>query len=161
MSVPNVPFYLSQAAAEFKVAVPTTASQILTAASLPTEGLLSRLAGMSAFVPTNTLTVGVSSTNNQWGWNPVSSLPFGAFSPVTTGSATWAFFYVNVGSMSLSSTVLITGTFEVTLATGASVTLRYNNTTFSSVIAGDVAAFISQVRAKVYSTLQVSIVRVA
>ena len=47
MSVPNVPFYLSQAAAEFKVAVPTTASQILTAVSLPTEGLLSRLAGKS------------------------------------------------------------------------------------------------------------------
>lgn len=68
---------------------------------------------------------------------------------------------MNVGSMSLSSTVRITGTFEVTLATGASVTLRYNNTTFSSVIAGDVAAFISQVRAKVDSTLQVSIVKVA
>lgn len=48
MPVPNVPFYLSQAAAEFKVALPANASQILTAASLPVQGYLSRLAGRSA-----------------------------------------------------------------------------------------------------------------
>lgn len=48
MPVPNVPFYLSQAASEFKVALPAAASQILTAASLPVQGYLSRLAGRSA-----------------------------------------------------------------------------------------------------------------
>lgn len=159
MAVPNVPFWLWQANVEFNGN--GWGSDIRTKARLPAAGWLSELAGKSAFIPTNTMTVGVSVNNNSWGWNPVAASPYGAFSPVTTGSVTWAFFYVNFGSMALSSTVRITGTFEVTLATGASVTLQYNNLTAGSVIAGDLAAFISQVQAKVGSTLQVSIVKVA
>lgn len=72
-----------------------------------------------------------------------------------------ALFYVSATVITLSPSVAITGTFEVTLATGASVTIRYANLTSGSVIAGDVATFISQVQAKVGSTLQVSIVKVA
>lgn len=159
MAVPNVPFWLSQANTEFQAN--GWASNIMWKAGVAVPGWCSQLAGRSAFTPTNTMTVGVSPNNNQWGWNPVSRQPFGDFSPVTTGSVTWHYFYVNVASITLSPTVAITGTFVVTLATGASVTLRYNNLTAGSVIAGDVAAFISQVQAKVYSTLQVSIVKIA
>lgn len=159
MAVPNVPFWLSQANTEFQAN--GRASNIMWKAGVAVPGWCSQLAGKSAFVPTNTLTVGVSVNNNSWGWNPVAATPYGAFSPVTTGSVTWAYFYVNFGSMALSSTVRITGTFEVTLATGASVTLQYNNSTAGSVIAGDLTAFISQVQAKAGSTLQVSIVKIA
>ena len=107
------------------------------------------------------MTVGASSNNNQWGWNPVAATPYGAFSPATTGSVTWRYFYVNATSITLSPSVAITGTFEVTLATGAKVTIQYSGLVSGSVISGDVATFISQVRAKVGSTLQVSIVKVA
>lgn len=159
MAVPNLPFWLSAANAEFSAN--GWGSNILSKAGVAVPGWCSQLAGKSAFVPTNTLTVGVSVNNNQWGWNPVAATPYGAFSPATTGSVTWQYFYVNAASITLSSTVLVTGTFEVTLATGASVTLRYNNLTVGSVIAGDLTTFISQVRAKAGSTLQVSIVKVA
>lgn len=107
------------------------------------------------------MTVGVSANNNSWGWNPVAATPYGAFSPATTGSVTWGVFYVSTTVISLSPTVRTTGTFKVTLATGASVTIQYANLTAGTVTAGDVATFISQVRAKVGSTLQVSIVKIA
>ena len=159
MAVPNLPFWLSAANAEFSAN--GWGSNILSKAGLGTTGLLGQLAGRSAFTPTNTMTVGVSPNNNQWGWNPVAATPYGAFSPVTTGSVTWRYFYVNATSITLSSSVAITGTFEVTLATGASVTLQYSGLVSGSVISGDVAAFISQVQAKAGSTLQVSIVKIA
>lgn len=159
MTVPAKPFWLSAANTEFSAN--GWGSNILSKAGLGTTGLLGQLAGMSAFTPTNTMTVGVSPNNNQWGWNPVAATPYGAFSPATTGSVTWRYFYVTATSIALSPTVAITGTFEVTLATGAKVTLQYNNLTVGSVISGDVATFISQVQAKVGSTLQVSIVKVA
>lgn len=159
MAVPNLPFMLSQANTEFNGN--GWGSDIRTKARLPAAGMLSELAGKSAFTPTNTMTVGVSVNNNSWGWNPVSASPHGAFSPATTGSVTWHYFYVNFGSIALSSTVRITGTFEVTLATGASVTIQYANLTSGSIIEGDVATFISQVQAKAGSTLQISIVKIA
>ncbi len=136
-------------------------SDIRTKARLPAAGMLSELAGKSAFTPTNTMTVRASVNNNQWGWNPDAATPYGAFSPVTTGSVTWRYFYVMVGSIVLAPTARITGTFKVTLATGASVTIQYANLTAGSIIEGDVATFISQVQAKVGTTLQVSIVKIA
>lgn len=45
MSVPNIPFLLSQAASEYGLALPTMASSILVAAGFPTTGLVSQLAG--------------------------------------------------------------------------------------------------------------------
>lgn len=158
MAVPNAPFWLSQANTEFSAN--GWGSNMLSKAGLGSTGLLSQLAGKSAFTPTNTMTVRASANNNQWGWNPVAATPYGAFSPDTTGSVTWRYFYVTT-SIVLSSSVAITGTFKVTLATGASVTIQYANMSAGSVIAGDVATFISQVRAKVGSTLQVSIVKIA
>ena len=157
--VPNVPFWLSQANVEFGGG--GVASTILSKAKIPAPRWVSNLAGKSAFTPTNTMTVGVSPNNNQWGWNPVAATPYGAFSPVTTGSVTWRYFYVNATSITLASSVGITGTFEVTLATGAEVTIQYSGLVGGSVISGDVVTFISQVQAKVGSTLQVSIVKVA
>ena len=68
---------------------------------------------------------------------------------------------MNATSITLASSVGITGTFEVTLATGAEVTIQYSGLVGGSVISGDVVTFISQVQAKVGSTLQVSIVKVA
>lgn len=159
MAVPNAPFWLSAANTEFKGN--GWGSDIRTKARLPAAGWLSELAGKSAFTPTNTMTVGVSVNNNSWGWNPVSSPPFGAFSPTTTGSVAWSYFYVNFGSIVLSSTDLITGTFKVTLATEASVTIQFANLTAGSIIEGDVATFISQVQAKAGTTLQISIVKIA
>ena len=159
MAVPNVPFYLSQANTEFQAN--GWGSNILSKAGLGSTGLLSQLAGKSAFTPTNTMTVGVSASNNSWGWNPVAATPYGAFSPVTTGAVTWWVFYVSTTVISLFPTAQTTGTFKVTLATGASVTIQYANLTAGTVTAGDVATFISQVRAKAGTTLQISIVKIA
>lgn len=86
------------------------------------------------------MTVGASPNNNQWGWNPVAATPYGAFSPVTAGSVTWRYFYVNAASITLSPSAAITGAFEVTLATGAKVTIQYSGLVRGSVISGDVAS---------------------
>ena len=158
MAVPNGPFWLSQANTEFQAN--GWASNIMGKAGVAVPGWCSQLAGRSAFTPTNTMTVRANADGNQWGWNPVAATPYGAFSPVTTGSVTWSYFYVGT-RITLSATARITGTFKVTLATGASVTIEYANSSAGSVIAGDDATFISQVRAKVGSTLQISIVKIA
>lgn len=45
MSVPNIPFTLTQAATEYGLSLPTTASAILVAAGFASTGLVSQLAG--------------------------------------------------------------------------------------------------------------------
>ena len=62
MTVPAKPFWLSAANTEFSAN--GWGSNILSKAGLGTTGFLGQLAGMSAFIPTNTLTVGVSPNNN-------------------------------------------------------------------------------------------------
>lgn len=159
MQVPNVPFWLSQANVEFGGG--GVASTILSKAKIPAPRWLSNLAGKSAFTPTNTMTVGVSVNNNQWGWNPVASTPYGDLTPKTSGAVTWNYLYVSTTKLTLVPSARLTATFKLTFDNGATVSLSYNNLTSSTVVDGDEAACIAKIRASVGQTLGIAFEQIA
>lgn len=157
--VPNVPFWLSQANTEF--GGNGWQSNTLSLAKVPAPQWCSQLAGKSQFTPTHQLTVGASAQANSWGWNPITSPAFGDMNPKTSGAVTWNFFYVSTTRLTLSPTARLTGTFQLTFDNGATITLRYNNLTASTVLGGDEAACIAKIRASVGQTIGISIVQTA
>lgn len=73
MAVPNIPFYFSQAAAEYGLPLPTNAQAIRTAAGLPATGMMSDLAGRSAITRVDGLTQSITCRiANSYSWIHVS-----------------------------------------------------------------------------------------
>lgn len=155
-AVPNGPFLLSQANAEF--GGNQWASNILAKANLPAPRLLSTLMGKSA--ASNILTVG--NYSNQFGYRDVSGAPvFGAVSGGNVLGKVVTELVARTDNVAWISVYgVVAGTVRATLPNGVYVDFNFRNDSEGNTSGGDVAGWCQYITARNGQQIPINITRI-